>query len=95
MTETELRLIAAAAIIGLRRIPNAGYSTPDASGTPRPLYPKANHGFWRMLRIVACESERARVMAWRSPLTKVKAALSIATSVHADRSEGSLRCTQG
>ncbi len=34
MTETELRLIAALAIIGLRRTPNAGYSTPAATGTP-------------------------------------------------------------
>ncbi len=37
MTETELRLIAALAIIGLRSRPNHGYNTPAASGTPRAL----------------------------------------------------------
>jgi len=36
-TETELRLIASAAIIGDSTRPNAGYSTPAASGTPMPL----------------------------------------------------------
>jgi hypothetical protein len=34
MTETELKLIAAAAIIGLSRIPKNGYNTPAAIGTP-------------------------------------------------------------
>jgi hypothetical protein len=34
MTDTELRLMAAAAIIGLRSNPNVGYSTPAAIGTP-------------------------------------------------------------
>ena len=34
MTETELKLIAAAAIIGLNRIPKNGYKTPAAIGTP-------------------------------------------------------------
>lgn len=33
-TETELKLIAAAAMTGLRSIPNAGYRTPAAIGTP-------------------------------------------------------------
>ena len=37
ITDTELKLIAAAAMIGLSRIPNAGYSTPAAIGTPTPL----------------------------------------------------------
>ncbi len=38
MTETELKLIAAAAIIGLsRRWAEIGYSTPAAIGTPRAL----------------------------------------------------------
>jgi len=37
MTDTELRLMAAAASIGLSRMPNAGYSTPAASGTPSRL----------------------------------------------------------
>jgi hypothetical protein len=34
MTDTELKLIAAAAIIGLRRIPKNGYKIPAAIGTP-------------------------------------------------------------
>ena len=37
ITETELRLMAAAAIIGLSRSPNTGYSTPAATGTPSVL----------------------------------------------------------
>jgi hypothetical protein len=34
MTETELALIAPAAIIGFSKSPNAGYSAPTAIGTP-------------------------------------------------------------
>ena len=34
ITETELKLIAAAPIIGFKRSPNAGYNTPAATGTP-------------------------------------------------------------
>jgi hypothetical protein len=34
ITETELKVIAALAIIGLRRIPKYGYKTPAAIGTP-------------------------------------------------------------
>ncbi len=37
ITETELKLIAAAATIGLSNIPVTGYSTPAASGTPSAL----------------------------------------------------------
>ena len=37
ITETELKLIAALAIIGLSRIPSHGYSTPAAIGTPSEL----------------------------------------------------------
>lgn len=37
ITETELKLIAAAAIIGLRSTPKNGYSTPAAIGTPAAL----------------------------------------------------------
>lgn len=37
MTETELKLIAAAAIIGESSNPNSGYSTPAATGTPKAL----------------------------------------------------------
>lgn len=37
ITDTELRLMAAAAIIGLSSIPRKGYSTPAAIGIPNPL----------------------------------------------------------
>jgi len=37
MTETEEKLIVALAMIGLSRIPNHGYSTPAATGTPTAL----------------------------------------------------------
>src|SRR5262245_7113547 len=37
ITETELKLIAAPAIIGPRRMPNSGYRTPAAIGTPSAL----------------------------------------------------------
>ena len=37
ITETELTLIAAAAIIGLSSTPKSGYSTPAAIGTPAAL----------------------------------------------------------
>ena len=36
-TETELKLIAAAAMMGLSSTPKKGYSTPAATGTPRLL----------------------------------------------------------
>ena len=36
-TDTELRLIASAAIIGDKVMPNQGYNTPAASGTPTAL----------------------------------------------------------
>ena len=37
ITDTELRLIAALAMIGLKRMPKNGYSTPAATGTPSTL----------------------------------------------------------
>ena len=37
ITETELNVIAALAIIGLNRSPKNGYKTPAAMGTPRTL----------------------------------------------------------
>lgn len=37
ITETELKLIASAAIIGESNHPVIGYSIPAAMGTPRPL----------------------------------------------------------
>ena len=36
-THTELRLMAAAAIMGFRVMPRAGYSTPAATGMPMEL----------------------------------------------------------
>jgi hypothetical protein len=41
MTETELNVIAALAMIGLNSSPVNGYSAPAAIGTPRALYTKA------------------------------------------------------
>ena len=37
MTDTELKLMAAAAMIGLNKIPNLGYRMPAAMGTPTEL----------------------------------------------------------
>jgi hypothetical protein len=37
ITDTELKLIAAAAITGLNSNPKKGYNTPAASGTPKEL----------------------------------------------------------
>ena len=37
ITDTELRLMAALAIIGLKRMPKNGYRIPIATGTPRKL----------------------------------------------------------
>ena len=34
ITDTDEKLIAAAAMMGLSRIPNSGYSAPAATGTP-------------------------------------------------------------
>ena len=62
MTETELKLIAAAAIIGLSSNPNQGYSTPAAIGTPRRCRQNAKNRFWRMFAIVWRDSRRARTM---------------------------------
>ena len=44
-TETELKLMAAAAIIGLSRIPKTGNKIPAATGTPSALYIKAKNRF--------------------------------------------------
>jgi len=53
MTETELKLMAAAAIIGLNSRSKGGYSTPAAMGTPIALYTKAKKRFCLMLRMAA------------------------------------------
>lgn len=51
ITETELKLIAAAAIIGLSNIPKNGYNTPAAIGIPTELYTKAKNRFCLIFRI--------------------------------------------
>ena len=43
ITETELKLMAAAAITGLSSIPKNGNSIPAATGTPKALYIKAKN----------------------------------------------------
>ena len=80
-TDAELRLIASAAIIGESSQPVKGYSTPAATGTPRPLYKKANNRFSFILRTVASDNLRAVAIPRKSPLTSVICALLIATSV--------------
>ena len=45
ITLTELKLIASAPIIGERRTPKNGYSTPAAIGIPMALYIKAKKRF--------------------------------------------------
>src|SRR4029453_7248809 len=81
ITETELKLIAAPAIIGLRSKPKNGYSRPAAIGTPSVLYMNAKNRFCRMLRITARLRCIALTMPIRSPFTSVIPALSMATSV--------------
>ena len=58
-TDTELRLMANAAIIGESNIPNIGNSTPAAIGTPMLLYNSANIRFCRMLFTVCSDTMRA------------------------------------
>ena len=45
ITETELKVMAAAAKMGLNRTPRAGYRTPAATGTPNALYTNAKNRF--------------------------------------------------
>ena len=45
MTETELNVMAALAIIGLNRTPKNGYRIPAATGTPTTLYTNAKNRF--------------------------------------------------
>jgi hypothetical protein len=52
MTDTELKLMAAAAIIGDSSNPKMGYATPAAIGTPAELYTNAKNRFCLMLAIV-------------------------------------------
>src|SRR5438874_3401586 len=81
ITETDERLIASAAMIGLNSQPIRGYSTPAANGIANALYPNANSRFWRMLCTVASLKRRARTIPRRSPFTSVTCALSMAISV--------------
>lgn len=80
-TDNDDSAIAAAAMIGLRVIPNAGYSTPAAIRMPRVLYRKANTRFCLMLRIVALDRSTAVTTPDSSPEIKVMSEDSIATSV--------------
>ena len=59
MTDTELNVMAALAIIGLNRTPKNGYRIPAATGTPTTLYTNAKNRFCRMFRIVARLSRNA------------------------------------
>jgi hypothetical protein len=43
MTDTELKVIAALAIVGLKRIPKYGDKTPAAIGTPSVLPPAVSN----------------------------------------------------
>ena len=45
ITDTELKLIAAAAIMGDSSSPKTGYKTPAATGMPTELYIKAKNRF--------------------------------------------------
>lgn len=51
ITDTELKLIAAAAIIGLNNIPKNGNKIPAAIGTPIELYTNAKNKFCLMFRM--------------------------------------------
>jgi hypothetical protein len=80
-TDTDARLIASAASIGLSSQPNTRYSAPAATGTPSALYRNAKPRFCFMFRTVAFEVSHAWTMPRRSPFTSVTCALDIATSV--------------
>ena len=51
-TETELKAIAAAAIIGFNKKPQQGYNIPAAKGMPIKLYIKAQKRFSRIAAAV-------------------------------------------
>ena len=84
MTETELKLMAAAASMGLTAATRTnGYRTRRPQWEPPPSCRRRRRtgsgGCSRMVR--PAESRRARTIPRRSPLTRVTEALSIATSV--------------
>jgi len=80
ITDTELRLIAAAAQMGPIVKPS-GANAPAATGTASTLYKNANTRFCRIVRRTARLSRRARTSPRRSGVTSVTAALSMAMSV--------------
>ena len=51
ITDTELKLMAAAAIMGLSKIPKKGNKIPAATGTPIELYTNSKNKFCLMFRI--------------------------------------------
>ena len=71
ITETELKLIASAAIIGESSAPVIGYSNPAAIGMPKVLYAKAKNKFCLIFLITFLLSENAFRMPVKSPLTNV------------------------
>lgn len=81
MTETELKLMAAAAIMGDIKIPNIGKSIPAAMGTPMVLYTNAKKRFSLIFRITLWLRFLATTMSLRSPLISMMEAFSIAPSV--------------
>ena len=83
ITETELKLIARAAIMGDSNQPVKGYNTPAAIGMPSALYAKAKPKFCFMLATVSVDIIRAAAIPRKSPFTKVTCALLMATSVPA------------
>src|SRR5665647_2708699 len=71
ITDTELKLIARAAIIGESNKPKNGYRMPAAIGIPSILYPSAKNRFSLMFLITLWLNRRAFAMPFRSPFTKV------------------------
>lgn len=74
------KLIESTAIIGDNRRPVSGYKTPAATGDAQRAR-SAKRRFSDTLRTAATESSRARAIERKSPFTRVKWALLIATSV--------------
>ena len=81
ITETELKLIARAAIIGDNSIPNAGYNNPAAMGMPKLLYTNAKNKFCLIFCITFLLILNEDIIPFKLPLTKVISALFIAISV--------------
>ena len=81
ITETELKLMAKAAIMGDNSSPKNGYSTPAAMGTPSVLYTSAKNRFCLIFPITFTLRFLAFTIPCKSPFTNVMEALSIATSV--------------